>query len=221
MKNIRALLCLSPDLELSTATESRHATCLLRVQVSSWCHTEKIKNWPKPTSKTWTEPYKNYGIYIGSIKDLRPQNTLSTNINHKGLQRTASEYAEERRTYKDLISKSFPFKVLLVVPSIDPGETKVSVFPGASQVVTIKGMELGIPDLPFYKGRGVIMSSRSSVVAINWANENSGTALHWTLLQMALIKAASNYMSDFVNTQKGFHSLPWKLFRETNFYRFL
>ena len=139
MKNIRALLCLSPDLELSTATESRHATCLLRVQVSSWCHTEKIKNWPKPTSKTWTEPYKNYGIYIGSIKDLRPQNTLSTNINHKGLQRTANEYAEERRTYKDLISKSFLFKVLLVVPSIDLGETKVSVFPGASQVVTRNG----------------------------------------------------------------------------------
>ena len=44
--------------------------------------------------------------YIGSIKDLRPQNTLSTNINHKGLQRTANEYAEERRIYKDLISKN-------------------------------------------------------------------------------------------------------------------
>ena len=28
-----------------------------------------------------------------------------TNINHKGLQRTANEYAEERRIYKDLISK--------------------------------------------------------------------------------------------------------------------
>ena len=66
-------------------------------------------------------------------------------------------------------------------------------------------MEIDIPDLlPFYKGRGVIMSSRSSVVAINWADENSGTALHWTLLQMALIKAAYNYMSDFVNTGRGF-----------------
>ena len=29
-----------------------------------------------------------------------------TNINHKGLQRTAKEYAEERRIYKDLISKN-------------------------------------------------------------------------------------------------------------------
>ena len=30
----------------------------------------------------------------------------ATNINHKGLQRTANEYAEERRIYKDLISKN-------------------------------------------------------------------------------------------------------------------
>ena len=30
----------------------------------------------------------------------------STIINHKGLQRTANEYAEERRIYKDLISKN-------------------------------------------------------------------------------------------------------------------
>ena len=30
----------------------------------------------------------------------------STNINHKGLQRTANEYAEKRRIYKDLISKN-------------------------------------------------------------------------------------------------------------------
>ena len=44
--------------------------------------------------------------HIGSIKDLRPQNVLSTNINHKGLQRTVKEYAEERRSYKDLISKN-------------------------------------------------------------------------------------------------------------------
>ena len=27
-------------------------------------------------------------------------------MNHKGLQRTANEYAEERRIYKDLISKN-------------------------------------------------------------------------------------------------------------------
>ena len=44
--------------------------------------------------------------HIGSIKDLRAQNTKSTNINHKGLQRTANEYAGERRIYKDLISKT-------------------------------------------------------------------------------------------------------------------
>ena len=31
---------------------------------------------------------------------------LCFNINHKGLQRTANEYAEERRIYKDLISKN-------------------------------------------------------------------------------------------------------------------
>ena len=30
----------------------------------------------------------------------------SANINHKGLQRTANEYTEERRIYKDLISKN-------------------------------------------------------------------------------------------------------------------
>ena len=30
----------------------------------------------------------------------------STNINHKGMQRTANEYAEERMIYKDLISKN-------------------------------------------------------------------------------------------------------------------
>ena len=32
--------------------------------------------------------------------------TFSTKINHEGLQRTANEYAEERRIYKDLISKN-------------------------------------------------------------------------------------------------------------------
>ena len=31
---------------------------------------------------------------------------LSKNVNHKGLQRTVNEYAEERRIYKDLISKN-------------------------------------------------------------------------------------------------------------------
>ena len=38
----------------------------------------------------------------------RPISALcrSTNINHKGLQRTANEYAGKRRIYKDLISKN-------------------------------------------------------------------------------------------------------------------
>ena len=31
---------------------------------------------------------------------------VRTNINHKGLQRTANEYAEERRIYEDLTSKN-------------------------------------------------------------------------------------------------------------------
>ena len=31
---------------------------------------------------------------------------LSTKINHKGQQRTANDYAEERRIYKDLVSKN-------------------------------------------------------------------------------------------------------------------
>ena len=34
------------------------------------------------------------------------QGVYFTNINHKGLQRTATEYAGERRIYKDLISKN-------------------------------------------------------------------------------------------------------------------
>ena len=38
----------------------------------------------------------------------------STNINRKGLQRTANEHAEERRIYKDLISKNnqYTFQIL-------------------------------------------------------------------------------------------------------------
>ena len=31
---------------------------------------------------------------------------LTSNINHTGLQRTAKEYAKERRIYKELISKN-------------------------------------------------------------------------------------------------------------------
>ena len=45
--------------------------------------------------------------------------TKGTNINHKGLQRTANEYTEERRIYKDLISKNNNV-------DIKEGETAVS-----------------------------------------------------------------------------------------------
>ena len=37
---------------------------------------------------------------------------VSTNINHKGLHRTANEYAEERGIYKDLISKNINVDIL-------------------------------------------------------------------------------------------------------------
>ena len=40
------------------------------------------------------------------MKRKKIQKTVSTNINHKGLQRTVNEYAGERRIYKDLISKN-------------------------------------------------------------------------------------------------------------------
>ena len=40
--------------------------------------------------------------HIGSIKIYDPKIHKVTNINHKGLQRTANEYAEERRIYKEL-----------------------------------------------------------------------------------------------------------------------
>ena len=37
---------------------------------------------------------------------LRITRCTNININHKGLQRTANEYAGKRRIYKDLISKN-------------------------------------------------------------------------------------------------------------------
>ena len=49
-------LILSPDLELSTPTESRHTTCLLggkSPSVKLMSRREKNKELPKPTSKTW------------------------------------------------------------------------------------------------------------------------------------------------------------------------
>ena len=44
-------------------------------------------------------------IANGHFLETRAE-VLATNINHKGLQRTANEYAEERGIYKDLISKN-------------------------------------------------------------------------------------------------------------------
>ena len=37
---------------------------------------------------------------------------VCTNLNQKGLQRTANEYVEERRIYKDLISKNNDVDIL-------------------------------------------------------------------------------------------------------------
>ena len=46
----------------------------------------------------------------GNVFSIQTKNKefviLGTNITHKGLERTANEYAEERRIYKDLISKN-------------------------------------------------------------------------------------------------------------------
>ena len=43
---------------------------------------------------------------ISNVICLPSKHLGVTNINHKGLQKTANEYAEERRIYKDLISKN-------------------------------------------------------------------------------------------------------------------
>ena len=44
-------------------------------------------------------------IANGHFLETRAE-VLATKINHKGLQRTANEYAEERGIYKNLISKN-------------------------------------------------------------------------------------------------------------------
>ena len=51
---------LSPDLELSTPTESRHTTCLLGGKSPSVKLMSRREN--KGLAKTWTEPCKNYSI---------------------------------------------------------------------------------------------------------------------------------------------------------------
>ena len=42
----------------------------------------------------------------GYSQASQARDLYSTNVNHKGLQGTANEYAEECRIYKDLISKN-------------------------------------------------------------------------------------------------------------------
>ena len=46
-------------------------------------------------------------LWVSAFEEVpQYQHSDATNINHKGLQRTANEYAEERRIHKDLISKN-------------------------------------------------------------------------------------------------------------------
>ena len=60
----------------------------------------------KPQPQKHGQNHTKFTAYRICKIDLQPQNTQSTNINHKGLQRTAIEYAAESRIYKDLISKN-------------------------------------------------------------------------------------------------------------------
>ena len=46
------------------------------------------------------------GKTLGFSHRFKVVQYVCTNLNQKGLQRTAKEYAEERRNYKDLISKN-------------------------------------------------------------------------------------------------------------------
>ena len=57
--------------------------------------------------KPYPIPHQN-GQSVYPISDQNGPQTLpeGTNINHKGLHRTANEYAEELRIYEDLISKN-------------------------------------------------------------------------------------------------------------------
>ena len=69
-------MILSPDLELSAPTESRHTTCFLggkspSVKLMSRRENKKIgQNQPKDMDKTMQKLQ-----HIGSIKDLRSKNT--------------------------------------------------------------------------------------------------------------------------------------------------
>ena len=57
--------------------------------------------------KPYLIPHQN-GQSVYPFADQNGPKTLpkGTNINHKGLHRTANEYAEELRIYEDLISKN-------------------------------------------------------------------------------------------------------------------
>ena len=60
-------------------------------------------NWDKKLTTTYAQRINLRHCKKTWMEDLE---LIGTNINHKGLQRTANEYAEERRIYKDLISKN-------------------------------------------------------------------------------------------------------------------
>ena len=94
----------SPDLELLTPTESRHITCLLGGKSPSvkLMSRRENKELAKTNLKNMDKTMQKLQ-HIGAIKDLRPKNSSSTNINHKGVQRTTNKYSKERRICKDLI----------------------------------------------------------------------------------------------------------------------
>ena len=70
-------LILSPDLELSTPTESRHTTCLLggkSPSVKLMSRSEKNKELAKTNLQNIDKTMQELQ-HIGSIKDLRPKNS--------------------------------------------------------------------------------------------------------------------------------------------------
>ena len=108
-KNIRALWFQAPTQNsqhpqnhaIPRVFRGQESKC--QVDVSQRKNKELAKTNLKNMDRTMQESQ-----HIRSIKHLRPKNSLSTNVNHKGLQRSANEYAEERicSVYKDLISKN-------------------------------------------------------------------------------------------------------------------
>ena len=88
-----------------------------------WC--SKGKKWDPPVTpklklrEVSQSGFWNISLYPTSVPSFSqigwPQllapgtlsQTISTNINHKGLQRTGNEYAEERRIYKEFADQVF------------------------------------------------------------------------------------------------------------------